>query len=110
MTTSVIGYPRIGALRELKFAQEAFFKGQKSAEELLALAKDLRKTHWTTQKDHNIDFISSNDFSFYDGTLDTAVLFNILPERYAKSYQILRNTLQQLVAIKEQKAMLKHLL
>ena len=84
MTTSVIGYPRIGALRELKFAQEAFFKGQKSAEELLALAKDLRKTHWTTQKDHNIDFISSNDFSFYDGTLDTAVLFNILPERYAK--------------------------
>ena len=45
MTTSVIGYPRIGALRELKFAQEAFFKGQKSAEELLALAKELRKTH-----------------------------------------------------------------
>lgn len=46
--------------------------------------KNLRKTHWTTQKNAGIDYISSNDFSFYDIVLDTAVLLGIVPERYRK--------------------------
>ncbi|MBQ8022806.1 MAG: 5-methyltetrahydropteroyltriglutamate--homocysteine S-methyltransferase [Succinivibrio sp.] len=82
MSTSVIGYPRIGSLRELKFALEAYFKGEKSEDEIQSLAKELRKEHLTTQKNAGIDFISSNDFSFYDNTLDQAVLLNIVPKRY----------------------------
>lgn len=82
MATSVIGYPRIGKLRELKFAIEGYFKGDKSQNELLDLAQSLRKTHWQDQKQSNIRYISSNDFSFYDAVLDTACLLNIIPKRY----------------------------
>jgi len=82
MKTSVIGFPRIGTLRELKFASEKYFKKEITADELLAKGKELRKIHWNTQKEAGIDFISSNDFSFYDILLDTAVLFGIVPKRY----------------------------
>ena len=82
MKTSVIGFPRIGTLRELKFASEKYFKKDITADELLAKGKELRKIHWNTQKEAGIDFISSNDFSFYDILLDTAVLFGIVPKRY----------------------------
>ena len=82
MKTSVIGFPRIGTLRELKFASEKYFKKEITVDELLAKGKELRKIHWNTQKEAGIDFISSNDFSFYDILLDTAVLFGIVPKRY----------------------------
>lgn len=82
MQTSVIGYPRIGSLRELKFAAEKYFKGELDAEALNRVAADLRRAHWQTQHRCGIDFIPSNDFSFYDGMLDAAVLFNIIPDRY----------------------------
>lgn len=82
MQTSVIGFPRIGTLRELKFASEKYFKKEITAEELLQTGKTLRKTHWNIQKNAGIDYISCNDFSYYDTLLDTAVLFNIIPKRY----------------------------
>lgn len=82
MKTSVIGFPRIGTLRELKFASEKYFKNEIDISELLQTAKELRKAHWNTQKNAGIDYISSNDFSFYDIMLDTAVLLNIVPDRY----------------------------
>ncbi len=82
MQTSVIGFPRIGTLRELKFAAEKYFKQEIDQAELLETAKELRKTHWQTQKNAGIDFISCNDFSFYDTLLDTAQLLNIVPKRY----------------------------
>ena len=82
MKTSVIGYPRIGALRELKFASEKYFRKEITAEELQATAKNLRAAHWNIQCDNGVDFIPSNDFSFYDNTLDTAFLLNIIPQRY----------------------------
>ena len=84
MKTSIIGYPRVGSLRELKFTTEKYFRGEISVEELQNTAKEIRKTQWTLQKNTGLDFIPSNDFSFYDMTLDTAVLFNIIPERYTK--------------------------
>lgn len=84
MKTSIIGYPRVGSLRELKFTTEKYFRGEISVEELQNIAKEIRKTQWTLQKNTGLDFIPSNDFSFYDMTLDTAVLFNIIPERYTK--------------------------
>lgn len=82
MQTSVIGFPRIGTLRELKFASEKYFRKEIDSEELLQTAEALRKTHWNTQKNAGIDFISSNDFSFYDMVLDTAAMLGIIPKRY----------------------------
>ena len=82
MQTSVIGFPRVGTLRELKFASEKYFRKEIEATELLQTAKILRKTHWNTQKNAGIDYISSNDFSYYDLVLDTAVLLGIVPKRY----------------------------
>ncbi|MBR3248105.1 MAG: 5-methyltetrahydropteroyltriglutamate--homocysteine S-methyltransferase [Clostridiales bacterium] len=82
MNTSVIGYPRIGKDRELKFASEKFFAGAISENELLETAKNIRKEDLLKQKEAGITYISSNDFSFYDNVLDTAFLFNIIPQRY----------------------------
>ncbi|WP_347299230.1 5-methyltetrahydropteroyltriglutamate--homocysteine S-methyltransferase [Dolosigranulum savutiense] len=82
MTTSTIGFPRIGKLRELKFATQKYFKQTINESDLRQVAADLRKEHLTLQQARGIDFIPSNDFSFYDQVLDAAVLFNIVPERY----------------------------
>ncbi len=82
MKASVIGYPRIGALRDLKLAIEKYFKKELAKEELQVIASKLKEEHWKVQKNNGIDFITSNDFSFYDNLLDTAVLLNIVPNRY----------------------------
>ena len=83
MKTSVTSYPRIGKNRELKFACEKFFKNEITETELRSVAKDLRKESILKQKEAGINYIPSNDFSFYDNVLDAAVLFNIIPERYS---------------------------
>lgn len=82
MKTSVVGYPRIGANRELKFATESYFRNQITAEELKQQARFLRAAHWGEQKKSGIDWIPSNDFSYYDAMLDTAILFDLIPARY----------------------------
>ena len=82
MNTSVIGYPRIGKDRELKFASEKFFNGELDEAGLLNVAKTIRKEDLLKQKEAGITYISSNDFSFYDNVLDTAFLFNVIPQRY----------------------------
>ncbi len=69
-------------MRELKFVSEKYFRGETDRKELLETAKELRKEHWEWQRQFGIQYISSNDFSFYDNMLDTAVLLNIVPERY----------------------------
>jgi 5-methyltetrahydropteroyltriglutamate--homocysteine methyltransferase len=82
MKSSVIGFPRIGRDRELKFASEKFFRGEISEDSLSETAREIRKSNIVTQKNAGIDLISSNDFSFYDNVLDTAFLFQIVPQRY----------------------------
>lgn len=82
MKTSIIGYPRIGKLRELKFASEKYFRNEIAQSELFDTAKKLRTENLTEQKNSGLDFIPSNDFSFYDGMLDTAFLLNVVPDRY----------------------------
>lgn len=82
MQTSIIGFPRIGAKRELKFATENYFKKQSTQSDLQAAAQSLRATNWRTQQTSHLDFLPSNDFSFYDNLLDTAFLFNVVPARY----------------------------
>lgn len=82
MLTSVIGYPRIGADRELKFALQKYWKHEISAADLEQTAADLRLTHWKKQQDAGINLIPANDFSYYDNLLDTAVLLNVVPQRF----------------------------
>ena len=83
MTTTVIGFPRLGEHRELKFTTEKYFRHEIEADELLSFAKNLRKKHWTLLKEKGITEIPSNDFSHYDNFLDLAVLFNLLPQEHA---------------------------
>lgn len=82
MQSAVIGFPRVGKLRELKFASEKYFRGEIDSNELMDTAKKLKKEHWKWQKQSEITYISSNDFSFYDSMLDTAFLLNIVPKCY----------------------------
>ena len=69
MSTTIIGFPRLGEFRELKFTTEKYFRKEISADELLAAAKDLRAKHWNIVKEQGISEIPSNDFSHYDISL-----------------------------------------
>lgn len=82
MLTTVTGYPRIGAERELKFAEEKYFGGEISATELKSTAKKLRLENYRKMKEAGIDLIPCNDFSFYDGVLDAAFMLGAVPARY----------------------------
>lgn len=84
-TTTIIGFPRIGEFRELKFAVEKYFRQELTAEELQAFGKELRQKHWQLIKESGVKEIPSNDFSFYDTTLDTAYLLNLIPAEVAKT-------------------------
>jgi 5-methyltetrahydropteroyltriglutamate--homocysteine methyltransferase len=79
---SNLGFPRMGAQRELKRALERHWRGDATQEELLAGAAELRRRHWALQRDAGIELIPSNDFSLYDHVLDTSVWLGALPERY----------------------------
>ncbi len=74
-----LGFPRIGAKRELKFALESYWKGDTSRDELKALGAQLRQRHWENQA--GLDLVPVGDFSFYDQVLDASFLLGNLPER-----------------------------
>lgn len=80
--STVLGFPRMGAQRELKKALESHWKGDASLEDLLATAKDLRARHWTLQKDAGLDEVPVGDFSLYDHVLDMCCMLGCVPERY----------------------------
>ncbi|MGN8069510.1 5-methyltetrahydropteroyltriglutamate--homocysteine S-methyltransferase [Mucilaginibacter sp. 22184] len=82
MLKNNLGYPRVGALRELKKASEAYWAGQFTRDELFAVARQIRISNWKTQVDAGIDLIPCNDFSFYDQVLDTSLMLGVIPERY----------------------------
>ncbi len=86
--SAVLGFPRIGANRQLKKALEAYWKKEIDAETLQEQAKDLRARNWRLQADAGIDHIPSNDFSLYDHVLDTSVLLGAIPARYQFAKQI----------------------
>lgn len=77
-----LGFPRIGAQRELKRAVEAYWKGEIPEHELEATARILRRRHWALQRAAGLDHIPSNDFSFYDHILDMTCTLGLIPERY----------------------------
>lgn len=82
MKSNILGYPRIGQKRELKKANEAFWAGNISAEELQKVAAEIRLHNWKLQQEAGVDFIPSNDFSFYDQVLDASFCFDAIPSRY----------------------------
>jgi 5-methyltetrahydropteroyltriglutamate--homocysteine methyltransferase len=78
-TTHSLGFPRIGAKRELKLAQEAYWKGLSAREDLIATGAALRAAHWRAQA--GLDLVPVGDFSFYDQMLDMSFTLGNLPER-----------------------------
>ncbi|XP_058086671.1 5-methyltetrahydropteroyltriglutamate--homocysteine methyltransferase 2-like [Magnolia sinica] len=82
MASHVVGYPRMGPKRELKFALESFWDGKSTAEELQKVAKDLRISIWKQMADAGTKFIPSNTFSYYDQVLDTTAMLGAVPPRY----------------------------
>ena len=79
VTTHNLGFPRIGAKRELKFALESYWKGQSSRDDLKALGIQLRQRHW--QEQSGLDLVPVGDFAFYDQVLDMSFTLGNLPER-----------------------------
>ena len=77
--THNLGFPRIGARRELKFALESYWKGQSSRDELKSLGGQLRQRHWINQA--NLDLVPVGDFAYYDQMLDMSFTLGNLPER-----------------------------
>jgi len=74
-----LGFPRIGAQRELKFALESYWKGESSRDALKELGAELRARHWASQQ--GLDLVPVGDFAFYDQVLDMSFTLGNLPER-----------------------------
>ena len=81
--STVYGYPRQGPGRQLKKLTEAYWAGRLDADAFLAQTRELRRARWIELRDAGIDEIPSNDFSYYDHVLDTAVMLGALPRRHA---------------------------
>ena len=77
-----LGFPRIGANRELKFALERYWRGEIGRDELESLGRELRERHWRLQRDAGLDLVPVGDFSLYDQVLDHSALFGVVPERF----------------------------
>ena len=81
-----LGFPRIGAKRELKFALEKYWRGDISQTEFLAQARQRRDINWQTQQEAGIDILPVGDFAHYDHVLNTSLLLGLVPERF-KAHQ-----------------------
>ena len=82
-TSHTLGFPPLGAARELKRATEGYWRGTVSRADLLRTGAELRARHWRLQHEAGIDLPPSNDFSFYDRMLDTCAMVGAVPSRYA---------------------------
>ncbi|VVQ07712.1 5-methyltetrahydropteroyltriglutamate--homocysteine S-methyltransferase [Pseudomonas fluorescens] len=77
-----LGFPRIGRDRELKKAQEAFWKGELNEAGLRDVGRELRKAHWDLQKNAGIELLPVGDFAWYDQVLTHSLMFGVIPERF----------------------------
>jgi len=82
MKTHTLGFPRIGAQRELKFALERHWRGESQPELLPQVAQQLRAQQWIAQRHAGLDFATCGDFSLYDAMLDHALMFGAVPARF----------------------------
>lgn len=83
-----LGFPRMGANRELKFALESYWKQEISQENLLATAAELRQQNWQKQQQVGLDLIPVGDFALYDHVLNTSILVGNIPPRFHSSQTI----------------------
>ncbi len=81
----ILGLPRIGSKRELKFALESYWQGKITENDLLGVAKNVRQANYQWQKDAGMDYITAGDFCLYDHLLDMSVFFNIIPTRHQQA-------------------------
>ncbi|SFN50715.1 methionine synthase (B12-independent) [Izhakiella capsodis] len=77
-----LGFPRIGLRRELKKAQESYWAGKSTQEELLATGRELRARHWQQQQQAGVDLVPVGDFAWYDHVLTTSLLLGNVPARH----------------------------
>ncbi|WKA62329.1 5-methyltetrahydropteroyltriglutamate--homocysteine S-methyltransferase [Pectobacterium aroidearum] len=77
-----LGFPRVGLRRELKKAQESYWAGNATQEELLTVGRELRARHWQQQKDAGVDLLPVGDFAWYDHVLTTSLLLGNVPARH----------------------------
>ncbi|MCW8329705.1 5-methyltetrahydropteroyltriglutamate--homocysteine S-methyltransferase [Photobacterium sp. SDRW27] len=84
--THVLGYPRIGSQRELKFAQEKYWRGEIEQSELKQLGSLLRHRHWGDQAGAGLDYVSVGDFAWYDHVLGTSMLLGHIPQRHNNGF------------------------
>ncbi|MFJ7885168.1 5-methyltetrahydropteroyltriglutamate--homocysteine S-methyltransferase [Pseudomonas sp. NPDC096917] len=80
-----LGFPRIGADRELKKALEAYWKGDTDQASLQATGRELRARHWQLHKDAGLDWLPVGDFAWYDQVLSHSLMFGVIPERFAST-------------------------
>ncbi|HET20125.1 MAG TPA: 5-methyltetrahydropteroyltriglutamate--homocysteine S-methyltransferase, partial [Chromatiales bacterium] len=81
-TIHTLGFPRIGAQRELKFALETFWRGETGSDKLQDTARDLRARHWAMQREAGIGQVTVGDFALYDHVLDHVQLLGCEPARF----------------------------
>ncbi|MGV2987971.1 5-methyltetrahydropteroyltriglutamate--homocysteine S-methyltransferase [Vibrio sp. E150_011] len=85
-TTHILGYPRVGEQRELKFALEQYWKGETDVKALQQVATDIRKKNWALQKDNQLSFATAGDFAWYDHVLGTSLLLGHVPKRHQNGF------------------------
>ena len=85
-TTHILGYPRIGEKRELKFAQEKYWRGEIDQAELKRVGAGLREKNWNTQSEAGLGFATAGDFAWYDHVLTTTLLLGHVPKRHATGF------------------------
>lgn len=83
-----LGFPRMGANRELKFALESYWKQEISQENLLATAAELRQQNWQKQQQVGLDLIPVGDFALYDHVLNTSILVGNIPPAFTLAKQL----------------------
>jgi 5-methyltetrahydropteroyltriglutamate--homocysteine methyltransferase len=86
--THILGYPRIGAKRELKFAEESYWKGEITQTEFIEKAQAVEAQNWQAQIDAGLSLLSVGDFIFYDSILTHAVRLGAIPERFSDSIKL----------------------
>lgn len=77
-----LGFPRIGAKRELKFSLEKYWRGDLSQADFLTECKERRQQNWQIQQDAGIECLPVGDFAHYDHVLNTTLLLGLAPERF----------------------------
>jgi 5-methyltetrahydropteroyltriglutamate--homocysteine methyltransferase len=85
--THILGFPRMGAQRELKFALESHWRGEIDANTLETTARDLRARHWAMQRDAGLDLVTVGDFALYDHVANHIQMFGCEPARFGFTAQ-----------------------